>query len=109
MYTFSCNGHSILTCYVASGVLHNLFSKQKTNFAKSEHQLGKNFAKCIFLEAFVGNCTYLTFKPTKGSLQKKISGESWDIVPTPLGPSPPYQGWDAYQKIKNILLLYCVF
>ena len=39
---------------------------------------------------------------------KKQFSQSRDIVPTPPGPSPPYQCWDAYQKIRkrNITLLY---
>ena len=40
---------------------------------------------------------FLLGKPSKNKF-----GESWDIIPTPPGPSPPYHGWDAYQKIKNI-------
>ena len=44
-----------------------------------------------------------------GKPSKNKFGESWDIVPTPVGPSPPFQGWDAYKKIKNISLLYCMF
>ena len=36
---------------------------------------------------------------------KVINGESWDIVPTDQGPSPPYISWDAYKKIKNLVML----
>ena len=43
-------------------------------------------------------------KPSKNKF-----GQSWDIVPTPPGPSPPSQAWEAYQKIKNIVVLYCIF
>ena len=39
-----------------------------------------------------------------GKPSKVKNGESWDIVPTGQGPSPPYLGWDAYKKIYNIFI-----
>ena len=38
----------------------------------------------------------------QGSHQNKIkNGQTWDIVLTTLGPTPPPLGWDAYEKNQN--------
>ena len=34
--------------------------------------------------------------------------KSWDIVLTPLGPSPPFQGWDASENQKYCITLFYV-
>ena len=54
------------------------------------------FELCLAIISILG-------KPSKNKF-----GQSWDIVPTSLGPSSPKQGWEPYQTIKNILLLYCM-
>ena len=44
-----------------------------------------------------------------GKPSKLITGESWDIVPTGQGASPPYLIWDEYKKIhKFFTALKCV-
>ena len=37
-----------------------------------------------------------------GKPSKLISGESWDIVPTDHGPSPPYLSCDAYKNVFKL-------